>query len=116
MVSAFRVARQVRSVLSKARSSCLLTRVIVVSCPLGGFPMIEARGLSKRYGRVLAVDALSFEVRPGVVAGFLGPNGSGQGTTMRVVLGLDAAHGGMDGRGRGRRRPAGPALARGRGA
>src|SRR6266568_1523077 len=51
MVSAFRMARQVRSVLNKARSSCLLTRVIVVSCPLGGFPMIEARGLSKRYGR-----------------------------------------------------------------
>src|SRR5260370_13704401 len=95
MVSAFRVARQVRSVLSKARSSCLLTRVIVVSCPLGGFPMIEARGLSKRYGRVLAVDALSFEVRPGVVTGFLGPNGSGKSTTMRLMLDLDAPDGGM---------------------
>jgi ABC-2 type transport system ATP-binding protein len=38
--------------------------------------MIEARGLTKRYGRVLAVDKLSFDVRPGVVTGFLGPNGS----------------------------------------
>ncbi len=40
--------------------------------------MIEARSLSKRYGRVLAVDGLSFDVRPGVVTGFLGPNGSGK--------------------------------------
>jgi ABC-2 type transport system ATP-binding protein len=52
--------------------------------------MIEARGLTKRYGRVLAVDALSFDVRPGVVTGFLGPNGSGKSTTMRMMLGLDA--------------------------
>ncbi len=40
--------------------------------------MIQARGLSKRYGRVLAVDGLGFDVRPGVVTGFLGPNGSGK--------------------------------------
>ena len=40
--------------------------------------MLEVRGLTKRYGRVLAVDALSFDVRPGVVTGFLGPNGSGK--------------------------------------
>ena len=53
--------------------------------------MIETRGLTKRYGRVLAVDALSFDVRPGVVTGFLGPNGSGKSTTMRLMLGLDAA-------------------------
>ncbi len=52
--------------------------------------MIEACGLTKRYGRVLAVDALSFDVRPGVVTGFLGPNGSGKSTTMRIMLGLDA--------------------------
>src|SRR4030088_2327249 len=51
--------------------------------------MIEARGLTKRYGRVLAVDALGFHVRPGVVTGFLGPNGSGKSTTMRMMLGLD---------------------------
>src|SRR5487761_1889670 len=50
--------------------------------------MIEARGLTKRYGRVLAVDALSFDVRPGVVTGFLGPNGSGKTTTIRLLLGL----------------------------
>ena len=56
--------------------------------------MIEVRGLTKRYGRVLAVDALSFDVRPGVVTGFLGPNGSGKSTTMRLMLGLDASDGG----------------------
>src|SRR6204780_904578 len=51
--------------------------------------MIEARGLVKRYGSTTAVDHLSFDVRPGVVTGFLGPNGSGKSTTMRMILGLD---------------------------
>src|SRR5881392_1518608 len=51
--------------------------------------MIEARGLTKRYGAVVAVDGLSFAARPGVVTGFLGPNGSGKSTTMRMILGLD---------------------------
>ncbi len=51
--------------------------------------MIEARGLTKRYGTTLAVDDLSFEVRPGQVTGFLGPNGSGKSTTMRMIMGLD---------------------------
>jgi ABC-2 type transport system ATP-binding protein len=40
--------------------------------------MIEAHGLTKRYGSTLAIDALSFEVRPGQVTGFLGPNGAGK--------------------------------------
>ena len=52
--------------------------------------MIEARGLTKHYGSKLAVDQLSFSVRPGVVTGFLGPNGAGKSTTMRMVMGLDA--------------------------
>ncbi len=51
--------------------------------------MIEARGLTKRYGEKVAVDDLSFVVRSGVVTGFLGPNGSGKSTTMRLLLGLD---------------------------
>jgi ABC-2 type transport system ATP-binding protein len=51
--------------------------------------MIEARGLTKRYGSRLAVDDLNFTVRPGVVTGFLGPNGAGKTTTMRLILGLD---------------------------
>jgi ABC-2 type transport system ATP-binding protein len=52
--------------------------------------VIEVRDLTKRYGSVLAVDGLSFDVRPGVVTGFLGPNGSGKSTTIRMILGLDA--------------------------
>jgi ABC-2 type transport system ATP-binding protein len=52
--------------------------------------VIEAHGLTKRYGPITAVDQLSFDVRPGVVTGFLGPNGSGKSTTMRLILGLDA--------------------------
>ena len=51
--------------------------------------MIRVRRLSKTYGGTLAVDDLSFDVRPGVVTGFLGPNGSGKSTTMRMILGLD---------------------------
>src|SRR5262249_10643565 len=52
--------------------------------------MIEARGLTKRYGSTVAVDDLSFTVPPGQVTGFLGPNGAGKSTTMRLILGLDA--------------------------
>jgi ABC-2 type transport system ATP-binding protein len=51
--------------------------------------MIEVRNLSKRYGATVAVDRLSFDVRPGAVTGFLGPNGAGKSTTMRLLLGLD---------------------------
>jgi len=51
--------------------------------------MIEAKGLTKRYGATVAVDNLSFEVKPGKVTGFLGPNGAGKSTTMRMILGLD---------------------------
>jgi ABC-type multidrug transport system ATPase subunit len=45
--------------------------------------VIEAQGLTKRYGEKLAVDDLTFTVRPGVVTGFLGPNGAGKSTTIR---------------------------------
>ena len=51
--------------------------------------MIEARGLTKRYGSSTAVDDLSFDVRDGCITGFLGPNGSGKSTTMRLMLQLD---------------------------
>ncbi|MFB7497094.1 ATP-binding cassette domain-containing protein [Streptomyces sp. NPDC056161] len=51
--------------------------------------MIELAGLTKRYGDKVAVDDLTFAVRPGVVTGFLGPNGAGKSTTMRMILGLD---------------------------
>ncbi|MFD9359163.1 ABC transporter ATP-binding protein [Streptomyces sp. NPDC060031] len=51
--------------------------------------MIEAVGLTKRFGAKTAVDQLSFQVKPGHVTGFLGPNGSGKSTTMRMIVGLD---------------------------
>ncbi|MGW3986050.1 ATP-binding cassette domain-containing protein [Streptomyces sp. NPDC004830] len=51
--------------------------------------MMELEGLTKRYGEKVAVNNLSFTVRPGIVTGFLGPNGAGKSTTMRMILGLD---------------------------
>jgi len=51
--------------------------------------VLAIRGMTKRYGATVAVDELSFDVRPGTVTGFLGPNGSGKSTTMRIILGLD---------------------------
>ena len=56
--------------------------------------MITASGLTKRYGAKLAVDRLTFQVRPGTVTGFLGPNGSGKTTTMRMILGVATPSGG----------------------
>ncbi|WP_280441894.1 ATP-binding cassette domain-containing protein [Nocardia brasiliensis] len=50
--------------------------------------MIEARGLTKAYGRMVAVRDVGFTVAPGRVTGFLGPNGSGKTTTLRMILGL----------------------------
>jgi energy-coupling factor transporter ATP-binding protein EcfA2 len=52
---------------------------------------IEVSGLRKRFGPTLALDGMTFTVRPGQVTGFVGPNGAGKSTTMRVILGLDAA-------------------------
>lgn len=57
--------------------------------------MIEARGLTKRFGQVLAVDGLTFSVRPGEVTGFLGRNGAGKTTTLRMILGLERPSSGM---------------------
>ena len=55
---------------------------------------IEVAGLHKRFGATIALDGMSFTVRPGVITGFVGPNGAGKSTTMRVILGLDAADAG----------------------
>jgi ABC-2 type transport system ATP-binding protein len=52
--------------------------------------MIEVSHITRRYGDVLAVDDLSFRVRPGEILGFLGPNGAGKSTTMRIVAGFIA--------------------------
>ncbi len=56
--------------------------------------MIEVSSLTKRYGKTLAVDSLSFRVEPGSVTGFLGPNGAGKSTTLRAILGLVRADAG----------------------
>ena len=55
---------------------------------------IETHGVTKRYGRTVALDELSIAVRSGVVTGFVGPNGAGKTTTMHVLLGLTAADSG----------------------
>jgi len=63
--------------------------------------MIDVCDVSKRFGKTLAVDGLTFTVKPGQVTGFLGPNGAGKSTTMRMILGLDAPTAGavtIDGR------------------
>jgi ABC-2 type transport system ATP-binding protein len=56
--------------------------------------MIETHGITKRYGRTVALDDLSIAVRPGRVTGFVGPNGAGKTTTMQVLLGLATADSG----------------------
>ena len=53
--------------------------------------MIEISQLTKRHGSRTAVDEVSFTARPGRVTGFLGPNGAGKSSTLRILLGLDAA-------------------------
>jgi ABC-2 type transport system ATP-binding protein len=63
--------------------------------------MITIDHVTKRYGEKVAVDDLTFQVKPGIVTGFLGPNGAGKSTTMRLILGLDAPTSGsvtLDGR------------------
>lgn len=50
--------------------------------------MLEARGLTKRYGGTLALDSVSFRVNRGEIVGYLGPNGSGKSTTVNIVVGL----------------------------
>jgi len=51
---------------------------------------IEVSGVHKRFGSTVALDGMTFTVPPGQVTGFVGPNGGGKSTTMRVILGLDA--------------------------
>src|ERR1019366_5526910 len=71
--------------MSSAARPGLLTETVC-----RGGPMIEAIHLTKRYGATVAVDDLSFQIKPGQVTGFLGPNGAGKTTTMRMITGLDA--------------------------
>jgi len=56
--------------------------------------VVQTRGLTKRFGRVPALDGLDLEVQTGQVHGFVGPNGAGKSTTIRILLGLMRASGG----------------------
>jgi ABC-2 type transport system ATP-binding protein len=67
---------------------------VKMPCEHGRIAMLEVSGLTKRYGRTVAVDNLSFTVERGTVTGFLGPNGAGKSTTMRIIVGLDRADAG----------------------
>ena len=53
-------------------------------------PVVVSESLTKRFGKLTAVDDLSFELEPGTITGFLGPNGAGKTTTLRMLLGLAA--------------------------
>jgi ABC-2 type transport system ATP-binding protein len=53
-----------------------------------GAPVVSARGLTKRYGKFVAIDNISFDIRPGRIVGLIGPNGSGKTTTLKAMLGL----------------------------
>jgi len=56
--------------------------------------MLEARGLTKYYGSVVAVQSIDFCLEPGQVLGYLGPNGSGKSTTVKMIIGLlEPTHG-----------------------
>ncbi|MDQ2968695.1 MAG: ATP-binding cassette domain-containing protein [Actinomycetota bacterium] len=57
--------------------------------------VVSVQGLTKRYGEVVAIDDLTFSLKPGTVTGFLGPNGAGKTTTLRLLLGLAEPTGGQ---------------------
>jgi ABC-2 type transport system ATP-binding protein len=61
---------------------------VILSAPHDGSQAIRATGLSKRFGDFTAVEPLDLEIRPGELFGFLGPNGSGKTTTIRMLTGL----------------------------
>ena len=61
---------------------------------MDGSPLVEARGLTKRFGNFTAVDAVDFEVRRGEAFGFLGPNGAGKSSTMRMIGAVSPINGG----------------------
>src|SRR5687768_17908015 len=66
-------------------------RLVLIASPIvrlaGGLFVIEVQHITKRYGRVTAVDDVSFKVERGEILGFLGPNGAGKTTTMRILTG-----------------------------
>src|SRR3984957_4401455 len=87
-LAAFRRRPPVRSVFFETNRT-RLEGLVTEAESTGAGAMIVARGLTKSYGRTVAVEDVSFTVRPGTVTGFLGPNGAGKSTTMRMIIGLD---------------------------
>src|SRR6476620_10470286 len=59
-----------------------------------GQPVVEVRGLTKKYGRVVALDGLTMSVERGQILGFVGPNGAGKTTTIKILVGLTRPSGG----------------------
>src|ERR1700742_1577835 len=92
-LAAFRRRPPVRSVFFETNRTRL--EDLVTEASTGAGAMIVARGLTKSYGRTVAVEDVSFTVRPGTVTGFLGPNGAGKSTTMRMIIGLDRPNAGQ---------------------
>jgi ABC-2 type transport system ATP-binding protein len=77
-----------RSETSSGGMSEQALSVVAAVAPVPGEPVVSCRGLTKRYGELVAVDGVSFSLRAGTVTGYLGPNGAGKTTTLRLLLGL----------------------------
>jgi len=90
--SGYQPGQQARTIIALAVAAAVLVPATVASFrsikELSGMPVIEVRGLTKRFGAVTAVEDLSFSVGEGTVTAFLGPNGAGKTTTLRMLLGL----------------------------
>ena len=59
-----------------------------------GAPLLEVKGLTKRFGGLVAVKDMEFEIRPGEIVGLIGPNGSGKSTVMKLVMGIERPNAG----------------------
>ena len=70
------------------------TRLAVADDPIGSGPILELDKLNKHYGRVHALESLSLSVQPGEVYGFLGKNGAGKSTAIRIIMGITQANAG----------------------
>ncbi len=58
-------------------------------------PLLEVSGLTKRFGGLVAVKNIGFEIRPGEILGLIGPNGSGKSTVMKLIMGIERPNAGV---------------------